>query len=327
MPTLPKRRKKNISMSLRKSATDHMCIAIEFFNRPVQSSRHEIAAVLAVTAWEKLLKAYLHRYTKNSIFLGANRTISFDACRLKVSNHLQLTSAFAFEDVSEHLIIMERYRNECVHFVNQGMSTVIHGIFTETTLKFASFLREHFKLELLPSTDIGILPIGYSFPLIAENFINKQSATTGAPLEVLDFLHAMHVAGDRLAQLGVAPENSILVSYRVGLINSKNLAKTDTTVRIDNDQPDAEIISVKREVSEANWHAFYCLRYRDVLNFATAKSIKINAVFHTYLKTLKTDSDVCASRIHDPNNPKSQVTYCYSEKVKIRISSFFKLTD
>ena len=113
------------------------------------------------------------------------------------------------------------------------MGTVLYGIFAESILKFAAFLKTHFAKDLLPS-HVGVLPLGYSFPLTANDFLSKQSAAASAPREVVAFLEAMHRAGTRLAKLGVAPEHSILVSYRLGPVNQKNAARADDTLRVDN---------------------------------------------------------------------------------------------
>ncbi len=315
----PRRRLPNIAAALSSSGTAFMRTALEFFNRPMQPERHEIAAVLAVTAWEKLMKAYLHRHTPFNIFVDSGRTVTFDECRKRVRHFVQLGGGAAFEDVFEHLATIESYRNKCVHFVGQGMDTILHGIFAESILKFATFLKTHFAKDLLPPSHVGVLPLGYSFPLTAADFLSKQSAAASAPREVVAFLEAMHRAGTRLAKLGVAPEHSILVSYRLGLVSQKNAARADDTLRVDNTNAAAQPLAVVREVDEKTWTAYYCLRYNDVLTFATQHCVKRDRAFIEFLKSLRTDADVFAARQHDPGNPKSSATPRYSEKVKARI--------
>ena len=117
---LPRRRLPNIAAALSSSGTAFMRTALEFFNRPMQPERHEIAAVLAVTAWKKLMKAYLHRHTQFNIFIDSGRTVTYDECRKRVRHFVQLGGGSAFEDVYEHLATIERYRNTCVHFVGKA---------------------------------------------------------------------------------------------------------------------------------------------------------------------------------------------------------------
>lgn len=71
-----RKRRPPLANSLLQSAISHMHTAVEFFNRPTQPHRYEIAAELALAAWEKLLKAYLHRAKHNIFHLMARQRIS-----------------------------------------------------------------------------------------------------------------------------------------------------------------------------------------------------------------------------------------------------------
>ena len=321
------RRRPNVAQSLRVSATEFMRTALEFFNRPLQPARHEIAAVLAVAAWEKLLKAYLHKRTPTKIFSGPDRTISFEECRTKARHYVQLAGGHAFEDVYEHLGTIENYRNQCVHFVGEHMDTILHGLFAECVLKFADFLKAHFDKDLLPASHVGVLPVGYSFPLTAADFITKHSAAAAASGEVREFLRAMHLAGERLEKLGVAPEHSILVSYRLGLVSQKNAARADDTVRVDNTQPDAATLTVRRELDEKAWKAHFCLRHRDLVDFAKANGIKCNQAFQLFLKSLRANTDVFAEHKFDPANPRSGSTPCYAKKAQELLLTWHKARE
>lgn len=320
-------RRPRIARSLHLSATEFMRTALEFFNRPLQPARHEIAAVLAVAAWEKLLKAYLHQHTPVKIFSGPNRTIGFEECRAKVRHYVQAAGGYTFEDVYEHLGVIEAYRNQCVHFVGEHMDTILHGLFAECVLKFAHFLKTYFGKDLLPASHVGVLPVGYSFPLTAADFITKHSAAASASQEVREFLRAMHLAGERLEKLGVAPEHSILVSYRLGLVSQKNAARADDTVRVDNTQPDAATLTVRRELDEKAWKAHFCLRHRDLVSFAKANDIKCNQAFHLFLKSLRVNTDVFAEHKFDPANPRSGATPCYAIKAQELLLAWHKARE
>ncbi len=311
-----------------------MKVAIEFFNRPSQSHRHEIASELAVAAWEKVLKSYLHK-AKHNIFHKDGKTKDFTTCRNAVRDYLYASHP-EFDTTSENLAIIYEYRNNSAHFYGQHLDAILHGIFAECVSKFSHFTREHFKRELLNPGDAGILPVGFSRPIQPEDFLSVESASAKAPLEVKRFLKQLHDAGERLSNQGLTPEHSILISFRIALEDAKKAHRAQVVVAVDNSNPQEATLTVAKHVTlsgelkltsdskapvvklveEDVWH-YFNLTYDDIKKFMkeSLPHAKLNDKFKSIMNNAQRDVNLCRTRLLNPSKPSGSKQNFYSDLI------------
>jgi hypothetical protein len=248
-PVTARKRGPRLANSLLSSAIAHMHIAVEFFNRPNQPHRYEIAAELAIAAWEKILKAFMHK-SKIKIFNADGRTKDFNNCKNIVLTLVQHDDP-TFIATHANLEITYEYRNESAHFYGHPMDAILYGLFAECVSKFSHFVRKHFNKELLKPGDLGILPVGFGRPVVPQDFLSEHSASGNAPTEVKRFLKDLHDVGVQLHAAGVAPEHSMMVTFSVALEDAKKLHRADVLVGVNNSDPQLATLTVKKNVTLA----------------------------------------------------------------------------
>jgi len=329
-----RKRRPPLAKSLLESAVSHMHTAVEFFNRPTQPHRYEIAAELALAAWEKLLKAYLHR-AKCNIFLPDGRTRDFNNCRNLVLTLVLPTDA-GFVATHANLEMTYEYRNQSAHFYGQPMNAVLHGLFAECVGKFAHFVRQHFNRELLPPGDLGVLPVGFGRPVLPQDFLSDYSASATAPAEVKQFLKALHDTGVRLYDAGISPEYSMMVTFSVALEDAKKVHRADVVVGVNNAEPQAATLTVQKHVTLADtvrlsmdksappvqlrddrlWEIFN-LSTKDVTDFVRQRLPQVtqNNAFWKVLKRLAQDPNALRIRYLDPARTSGISRKMYSDVV------------
>lgn len=327
-----RKRRPPLANSLLQSAISHMQTAVEFFNRPTQPHRYEIAAELALAAWEKLLKAYLHR-AKHNIFYPDGKTKDFHTCRNAVLALVLPTDA-GFVATHANLELTYDYRNQSAHFYGQSMNAVLHGLFAECVGKFAHFVRQHFNRELLPPGDLGVLPVGFGHPVLPQDFLSDYSASATAPAEVKQFLKALHDAGVRLHAAGIAPEYSMMVTFSIALEDAKKAHRADVVVGVNNAEPQAAALTVQKNVTLADtvrlsvdknappvqlqddklWE-FFNLSTKDITDFArqSLPQVRQNQDFWKVIKRLGKNSNALRIRYLDPARTSGANKKMYSD--------------
>ena len=346
--TTKKKRRSPLASSLLQSGLTHMRVALEFFNRPNQPHRYEIAAELALAAWEKVLKAYLHRARPRfNIFLPDKKTKSFNECREEVRKRLSTTTE-PFLAIDANLSITYRYRNESVHLYGQAMDAILHGIFAECVGKFSEFVRLHFSCELLPATDLGILPVGYSRPVIPTDFLTNESASANAPAEVINFLKALSDEGEKLHEAGLRPEHSILVTYFVHLEDSRKPTGADLIVRVDNNNLEAPKLGIHKHMSigekvrittdknapaiqlkEDQIWEYFNLGTGDVQKFVkdSLPHVKQNQHFWNVMNKLGEDQNILRLRYLDPTRKAGIKKKMYSDVIFQKLMEEFPIPE
>ncbi len=105
--------------------------AIEIYNKPKFSYRDECSIILLVNAWELLLKAILSKNRKR-IYYPKKRNEKYRT--LTIQDALEQAKEYfpkdvAFEPVAKNLDLLTLYRNNTIHFYNQGgISVVLYGL-------------------------------------------------------------------------------------------------------------------------------------------------------------------------------------------------------
>ncbi|QNF31223.1 hypothetical protein HUW51_00255 (plasmid) [Adhaeribacter swui] len=335
------KRKPNIAKSLLDSSISFMVRAINTHNIVNESHRYEKVVLDIITAWEKAMKAFLHR-NKVKLKKADGWSITFPDCLNKTSDKL----GNSFLKARQSLPILYTYRNEAQHFFGESWDAVLFGLVAESVKSYKSFIENDCGHRFLLSQDLLIMPIGFQRPIMPQDFLTNLSASKSASREVKEFLKQISDAGAALQSQGI--QDSVLVQFHVALINVKNVANADVIVGVDNSRPQEATMTVLRpvqgqiqitrnpnaqlvqlseqEMVDAGWNLTW---KKDIMPFIK-KSLphqKINDAFYLKWKEIKADSTICHIRKLHPGNPKSVKTELFNDLVYQRLLDAFPLLE
>ncbi|MDB5233382.1 MAG: hypothetical protein JWR44_375 [Hymenobacter sp.] len=339
------RRKSPMTKILIESAVAFMGQAVNLQNATQVAHRHEKVAIAMATAWEKLLKAFLYRIDRRSIYYPLpkaqrgqpkpkRKTLSLDSCLNEVQNSL----GKPFEASKAIIEKAGEYRNDCIHFYGERLDAVLMPLFSQCCLNFSEFLRQHFSRELFSELELAILPLAYQLPFVAEDFLTTHNASCGASQEVKDFLRGLTDVGRRLHDNGNT--DCILVKYHLALVSVKNPGEADGSVHVDNASPSDTTIRIERPVqgeirltSSRNAavlrlsedelpHHGYMLGYHDLMFQVKKEGYKWDEGVRDFVKSLREDVSLCYIRKANPMSERSSTTCLYHIDVQTRLMEY-----
>ena len=340
-----RRRRPSFSKSLVDSAVAFMSQAVNIQNATQVAHRHEKVAIAMATAWEKILKAYLYRINRISIYYPLpkmkrgekkpkRKTLSLDSCLSAVHKIL----GRRFETYNATVEQSGEYRNACIHFYGEKLDSLLVPLFSQCCIFFSEFLRTHFNRELFSELELAILPIAYQYPFVAEDFLTEHNASAKASQEVKDFLHGLIEAGQRLHDSGHI--DCILVKYHLSLVSVKNTTDADLVAHVDNAAPTDTTFRIERPVngdirltSDKNAQIVrlsddqimsqgYTISYQNLINQVKQEGYKWDEGVKKYVKDLRDDADMCYARKANPMSAKSAITCFYHTAVQSRIMNY-----
>lgn len=340
-----RRRRPSLAKSLTDSAIAFMGQAVNIQNQTQVSHRHEQVAIAMATSWEKLLKAFLYRTTRKSIFYSLEkvkrgdkkpkrRTLSLDDCLVEVQKLLGNSFAPSKATIEQS----GEYRNECIHLYGERLDAILMPLFTQCCLYFSSFLKEHFGRELFSELELAILPVAYQYPFVAGDFLTTHNASSEASQEVKDFLQGLTEAGQRLYDSGHT--ECILVQYHLALVSIKKTSDADLVVHVDNAAPVEDTFRIERPVSgdirltsdkkaqvvrlseDDLVQKGYVLSYNDLQNQTIKEGYKFDNNVRDFVKKIKDNTSFCYTRQLNPMNKKSPVTYLFHTDTQIHLMNY-----
>jgi hypothetical protein len=340
-----RRRKPSLAKSLIDSSIAFMEQAVNLQNATHVLHRHEKVAIAMATAWEKILKAFLYRVNRKSIYYPPvkvlrgqkkpkRKTLSLDDCLVEVQKIL----GSSFEPSKLTIEQSGEYRNECIHLYGERLDAVLMPLFTQCCLYFGAFLKEHFHRELFSELELAILPIAYQLPFVAKDFLTTHNASAGASQEVKDFLQGLVSAGQRLYDSGHT--ECILVQYHLALISVKKASEADSVVHVDNAAPAEDTFRVERPVNgdirltsdkkaqivrmseDELMNKGFALSHNDLKNQTMREGYKFNSCVVSFINGMKDDASLCYIRKLNPRNDKSPVTYFYHTDTQTRLMEY-----
>lgn len=312
------------STRLLKNAEAALISAIEIYNKPAFGYREETFAILAINAWELLLKAKvleqhnnalscLHVYTTRKLASGAqsrkkyvklNRagnklTIGIDGCI-----DLLVKKGIAVPDpVRKNLEALTEIRDNAVHYINASpqLAKQVLEIGTACLRNFIELGKLWLDLDL-SSYSLYLMPIGFLAP--------AEAAT------------ALSVSKDErslvnyLAGLATAPQTAM--DYHVSLdvkISFVRRPATAATAAVVNDPSNPNAIKV--HVSEEDIRKAYPWDYDTLTEKLKARYIdfKANDKYHNLRKKIVANPQFIKTRYLDPGNPKSSRKDFYNPNI------------
>jgi len=213
-----------------------MIAAIEIHNKPIFPYRYEIVTVLLINAWELILKAYI--LTNNpdvKVIREDGTTKPFEECLKFVASEL----GNEFDVIKESIDRVYEYRCNIIHFYTDEIDLLIFSLLRPNVIFYSEFIENHFGIDLTEETNLVLLPIGFRRPISPIDFITNISAARESSPAVKTFIESIVNSAKFLQQAGI--EESILVDYRLAVINEKRIKNADIIAGITKDSSEATI--------------------------------------------------------------------------------------
>lgn len=322
-------KRKMVQNNLLKNSIAAYFAAIEIHNKPNFSYRYETTTLLLMNAWELVLKAYVKKYIKNkNIFTKDGHTISIDKAIDYTEEYINTLEPKSFTAIKENLILIEKYRNNIVHYYNEQLEPYIFMLTAKAALNYVDFLKKYFSKDILADDGLFILPLGFKLPFKPEDFLTQKAANYISSKESREFISSMVKVITNLNDEGV--EDTIVVGFDIYLENVKRMKNSDLLVAITSiDAADANFAKINRiqlsddpnaqkvNLSDDEIVKIYPYTYREICERCRAEipNFKQGKKFNSIMSSLKGNNAFAYTRKLNPQKAKSTKTVLYSPKI------------
>ena len=307
-----------------------MLAAIEVYNKPTFSYREETFCILAVNAWELLLKAKLLREANNDpkaiqvreprkLKDGGKSTKQMTVKKNRIGNAmtLQLTACIAVleksadrmdrvpQEVVLNLDAMIDVRDNATHFIvaNAVLQRSVLELACASVRNYVALSKTWFDRDFANSLSL-MLPVAFF----------HGADEVGAVVVTKDEKRLI----DRLQAIARQPaaDGQYQVAVRVDVRLRRSNLDTAANVQVTRD---AEALAIR--LDENQLMESYPWSYFELQAQLKKRKpdMKFNAKFHSIKKPLMAEKGLVHSRLLDPNNPKSSKKDFYSPNMRDRI--------
>lgn len=301
---------KSRSRNLAGKSIDAMLAAIEIYNKPNFSYREESFSILAINAWELLLKARILQLSDNTVSSilkyekrqKADGTLSDKLYRVKNRSGTYLSiGLFRAIDLLEaeygdklgeparkNIELLCEVRDSAVHFVNKGfnLALLVQQLGTANLRNYLLCIRRWFGIDLSE----------YNFFLMPLAFFGVEASVQGVPLNADEKRLSEYLEKETSTESGGDPDE-LNVALTVNVRFTKSKTEDAELVRLSND-PNATPIKITEEDIREKYPWDYTIlttrlrkRYSD---------FKENKKYHDLRKPLEDNSKFCNKRYLDP---------------------------
>jgi hypothetical protein len=309
--------------------------AIELYNKPDFRYREESFAILALNAWELLLKAkllgessnrpqclyfYEKRQTKKKtpskkLYLRKNRSGNVQSISLgQVITDLETKKGIRLStSIKRNLDGLTEIRDNAVHFINAGprLSKQVLELGTACVKNFIELAKAWFNLDL-SVYNLYLMPIGFVGPP------GTATAISASP----DEERLIRYLAGLVKESGDDPSTDFHVALEVNLSFKRSATDAAAVVAVTND-PSAP----KLEMTEENIRKIYPWDYRQLTDRLKKRYIdfKENQKYHDIRRPLVKDPRFVKSRYLDPGNPNSAKKDFYNPNVVVEFDKHYTL--
>jgi hypothetical protein len=304
---------------------DAMIAAMEVYNKPSFGYREEAFSILAVNAWELLLKARILQLDNNRISAiieyerrrNANGEMSEKLYRKKnrAGNHCSVGMFKAYSKlvneygdsinpvVLKNLEALTEIRDNAVHFLNKDfeLRKKVHEIGTANLKNYLHLIRQWFAADL-SQYQLFLMPIAFLQNIGTVKGVSINSAEKN----LLSYVRSAE------EQIDDDVTNDFNLTLDIDIKVRKGGSGTNSSVQISND-PDA----VKISLSEEDIREKYPWDYK-ILTTRLGKrysNFSANQKYHRLRKSLEQDKKYCLARYLDPGNPSSTKKNFYNSNI------------
>lgn len=310
-----------------------MVSAIEIYNKPDFKYREETFSILAVNAWELLLKAkwlcendnkirslYVfeqqnkvdgtpYKYKKVKLTTGGNPfTHGLDYLSKKI-----VEKGFLPEEARRNLKALIEIRDSSVHFYHKNplFSRQLQEVGCATVKNFVQASQEWFETDL-SKFNFYLMPLAFiPYPVSSTAVVfNKEEKKVANYIQTLDTN---------------APQSGLyFTTVHMDVQFSRSKTNDAISVHLSNDPQ-----SMKIQLTDQQFKDRYPLTYDTLTKECKERYIdfKQNQKYHTIRKPLKSNPKYCIVKYLDPDNPKSPKQDWYSRAIFTVLDNHYKRRD
>jgi hypothetical protein len=311
-----------------------MLAAIEVYNKPIFEYREEAYSILAVNAWELLLKARILQIDNNKIAsiidyekrqLGnGNLSTKLYKKKNRTGNDSSIGLFKAFDRLSndyadtinpvvrKNLEALTEIRDNAVHFLNKEFDVrkKVHEVGTANLKNYVNIIRQWFGVGL-SDFKLFLMPIAFLRDIgSAEGVMHNTEERN-----LLEYIKGLEEEVDDVVT------NDFNLSLNIG-IKIRRVSDTATAEVVISDGPDAIPIKLEEENIREKYPWDYDIltkrlqdRYAD---------FKMSQKYHDIRKKVERDAKLCNTRYLDPGNPKSATKKFYSPNIIREFDKHYK---
>lgn len=326
---------KSRARSLLDKSLAAMISAIEVYNKPDFQYREETFSVLAVNAWELLLKARILQLSRNrlaSILIYQKRQRSDGTLSEKMYKKMNRTgnpmSISLFEalqrlktkygekdrpHLTKNLELLVETRDNAVHFLNKGggLEKRVQELATASLKNYLSLVRQWFGLGLLE----------YNFFLMPLAFFRDGLVVQGISLN-REERRLLEYFNSEFANATDLPNDEMNTAIQLEIKLSKVKGDSDTKVEITRNDPKA----IKVTLSEEDIREKYPWNYEHLTAHLRNRysDFLVNNRYHKIRKNFEKDERFCKVRLLDPSNLKSSQKKFYNPNIVKEFDKTYK---
>ena len=305
-------------VSLVDKSLSSMLSAIELYNKPDFSYREEVFAILAVNAWELLLKAFilkLNKYNTRFIYelVPKKKKDGTNSERKLVSKNRtgnpKSISIISAIDTLTHQGMLPRNVKLNIEALIELRDNAIH--FVNTSATFGKQIQEigfaciKNYIGITKVWDIDIQFDRYNFYLMPLAYVEK-----GTMVEAVLTSEEKNYASLLKAKLKDSEDSSFDIAIAIDIQLKKG--NTIDSLGMHYDPNGIPITLTEEDIKKRYPWTYYDLIDKCKLRYSDFKQGKL---FNSYMRRVKSDPQLCHERKLDPNNPKSQKKQFYSTNV------------
>jgi hypothetical protein len=312
------------SQELLDRAIAAMVAAIEVYNKPNFPYRAEAFAVLAVNAWELLLKAKWLAENRNrlsSLYVredkgsrrprykrtrsGSPRTHDLDYLSKKLTEENVLDEA-----CRKNLEVLTELRDTAVHFYHRSpqLEERVQEIGMAAVKNFASAVQDWFNEDLSR----------FNFYLMPLSFVTPPPVTEAVELNKEEKRFLSYVNNLDKGHSDPDAKYSVTINIEVKFVRSKSASVP--AVRVTNDPNAPEVRLTEEQVREK-----YPWDYKTLTSKCKERysDFKVSQTYHEVRKALQGDKRYCHVRELDPGNPKSAKKTFFNPNILKEFDKYF----
>lgn len=311
-----------------------MLAAIEVYNKPTFEYREEAYSILAVNAWELLLKARILQIDNNKI----TSIIDYEKRQLgngKLSNKLYkkknrtgndtsigLFKAFDrlannYADtinpvVKKNLEALTEIRDNAVHFLNKEfeLRKKVHEVGTANLKNYVNIVRQWLGVGL-SDFKLFLMPIA---------FLRDIGSAEGVMLNTEERNLLEYIKGlENEVDDDVA--NDFNLSLNIG-IRIRRVSETAGAEVVISDKPDAIPVKLEEEDFRTKYPWDYGILSKRLQD--RYSDFKLAQKYHDIRKELEQDPKLCNTRYLDPGNPNSATKKFYNSNIIREFDKHYK---
>ena len=324
------------SKTIFEKSSQAMIAAVEIYNKPDFQYRAETFSILAVNAWELLLKAQvlaLNRNKLESLYRketqrkkdgsksvrkkvkrsqsGIPQTIGVDEAIKSLKDKQQVIP----DPVQDNLKGLIEIRNNAIHLKNddQSLAGQIHEIASASVINYTVLANEWFSFDW-SRVNIFLLPISFVHDRGDSSGLSRGSSVGG----LSQFLKGIETTVEEFSGRELSSRIKIAVSLR------NNEQDSEISVHHSTSSSAVQMeLTEKRLTKKFPW-SFKNLVTELRKNFT---GFKQDASFNRLKRVLEEDGRYCYARPNNPRNPKGTSTKFYSPKILKEFQKLYCKSD